>query len=105
MLKPTRKLSVLISKRCVSRTSEVWADCDNSDFDGNTILLGSVDEVYIFISGFNIIKFSREDKIINYISILDGNMNACTIAVGERYTYFICKLYNFLENNEIEEIS
>ena len=42
--------------------------CDSSDFDGNTVLLGSDDNEYIFFSGFEIIKFSTEDEIIDLIS-------------------------------------
>ena len=43
VIKPSERLSVFTGESCICPMSEVWADCDFSDFDGNTILLGSRD--------------------------------------------------------------
>ena len=34
---------------------------------------------------------------------MDGDMKTYIIAVGDRYTYFISKHYNYIENDKIEE--
>ena len=34
---------------------------------------------------------------------MDDNKKSYTTDVGERYTYFISKLYKFIENNNIQE--
>ena len=44
--KPSKLLSVFIGKNCVCPTTEVRSDCDISDFDGNTMLLGSDHKIY-----------------------------------------------------------
>ena len=76
---------------------------DNSDYDGDTILIGSNDNEYIFVCGFEIIKSSAEDKFIDFISLMGNNMISKAIAVGEKYKYFISDHYEFLENFKIEE--
>ena len=48
-------------------------------------------------------KFTTEGKNIDYVSIMDGNKETYTIAVGKRYTSFISEHYKFIENNKIEE--
>ena len=48
---------------------EVSADRDITDFDGNTLLLGGDNNEYVFISEFEIIKFSTEFKSIDFIHI------------------------------------
>ena len=62
--------------------------CDGSDFDGNTILVGDNGNETIFISGFEIIKFSAEEKIIDLKSLMGNNMISIAIAAGENYTFF-----------------
>ena len=62
------------------------AACDSFDFDGNTILVGSDDNGYnnyVFISGFEIIKLSTEDKFLDFISLVGNNMIPSAIAVRE----------------------
>ena len=67
VLKPSEMLSVFISKSCICSKTEVWVDCDISDCDGDTLLVrGDINE-YVSTSGFDIIKFAKEDKIIDYI--------------------------------------
>ena len=55
--------------------------CDISDFDGNTNLLGS-DYENVFISGFDVIKLSTEDKDIDFISLMSENMTPTAIVIG-----------------------
>ena len=70
-------------------------DIDDFD-DGNTILLECENNDYIYISGFEIVKFKIEDKIIDYISLIGNNMVSFPIAVGEKYisTMLISLLYS-----------
>ena len=75
----------------------------NSDDDGNTILIGVDDADYKFISGFEIIKFSAEDKVLDLKSFLSNNMTSISMAVGEKYIYFISNHYKFIENVKIED--
>ena len=83
--------------------TEMSGACDSSDFHGDTILVGSDDNEFIFISGFEFINFSTEDKIIDFISLIGYNLIPTAMAVGEKYTYFISDHYKFIENNKIEE--
>ena len=106
MLKPDKSLSVFIGKSRICRKTEKSGACDGSDFDGNNILVGSDDigyNKYVFISGFEIIKFSAEDKIIDFISLMGNNIIPTAIAIGQEYTYFISDHYKIIENNKIEE--
>ena len=67
VINPSKMLSLFIGKCFICPVTEIWAD-----FDGNNILLGSDDVCYnkcVFISGFEIIKFSAEDKIIDFVSL------------------------------------
>ena len=76
---------------------------NNSNFDGNTILLDCEDSNYVYISGLEIFEFRTSDKIIDYISLMDNNMTPYVFGVGSRYTYFISTHYKFIENDKIEE--
>ena len=86
---------------------------DSSEFDCNTILLGNDigynqslsmrgDNDYVFISGFENIKNTIEDKTIDFISLMGINIIPTAIAV-EKYTYFISDHYKFIENKKIAE--
>ena len=86
VIKPSKMLSVFMGKCCISPLNEVWADRDTSDFDGHTILQGSDENDFIFISGFQIIKLSTEYKIIEFLSHTNKNMHPNVIAVGAKYT-------------------
>ena len=60
---------------------------NNSDFDGNTILLECGDNEYVYNSGLEILKFKSDDKIIDYISLNNisrNNMKPYTFAIGEK---------------------
>ena len=76
---------------------------DNSNFDGNTILLEVEDEKYVYISGLEIFEFRTDDKILDYKSLMGNNMIPYTFAIGEKYTYFKSTHYKFIENDKIEE--
>ena len=62
---------------------------DNSNFDGNTILLEVEDKKYVYNSGLEIFEFRTDDKILDFISLVGNNMIHYTFAIGEKYTYFI----------------
>ena len=64
-------------KSCIFPMTEVWADHDNDE--------------YVYISLFEIIIFATEDKTMGYLSIINSDMKAYTLAVGERYTFFLSK--------------
>ena len=81
-----------------------FSGANNShDYDGNTLLLEFEDNEYVYISGLEIFKFKTDDKIIDYTSLMGNNMIPYAIMVGERYTYFLCHQYKFIENDKIEE--
>ena len=44
-----------------------------------------------------------DDKIPNYISLIENNMIPYTFTVGEKYTYFISSHYKLIENDKIEK--
>ena len=41
---------------------------------------------YVFISGYEDVRFITENEIIDFISIIDNNMVVYSIAVGEKHT-------------------
>ena len=90
------------SKSC--EMTEFSACGDNkSDFDGNTLLLECEDDKYVYISGRGIFELRTDDKIKDYISFMGNNMIPYAVMVGEKYTYFLCNRYKFIENDKIEE--
>ena len=76
---------------------------DNSNFDGNTILLECEDSNYFYISGLEIFEIRTSDKFTNYISLMCNNMTPYVFTQGSRYSYFISTHYIFIENDKIEE--
>ena len=76
---------------------------DEIDFDGNTFLLECENNEYVYFSGCEILKFKTDDKIIDYISLMGNNMCLYTIAIGEKFTYFISNPYKLFENHKVEE--
>jgi len=95
--------NIFIGKSKICAMTEFSGALDNSDFDGNTILLEFEDSKYVYISGYEIFEFRTNDKILDYISLMGINMIPYTFAVGEQYTYFISEHYKFIENDKIEE--
>ena len=89
------------SKNCP--TTEFSQSEDVVIFDGNTLLLECENNEYIYISGLEIVKFEIEDKIIDYISLMGSNIKPYSIAIGEKFTYFLYNRWKFLENDKIEE--
>ena len=76
---------------------------DNSNFDGNTLLLEVEDKKYIYISSLEIFEFRTDDKILDFISLMGTKLVPYTFAVGKKYTYAISTHYIFIENDKIEE--
>ena len=60
----------------------------DDDIDVITIWVGSEDNEYVFISGFEIMKFSTEDKLIGFISYTGDNLVPYIIGIGEGFTFF-----------------
>ena len=76
---------------------------DKIDFDGNTLLLECEDSDYVYFSRLEIFQFKMDDKIIVYISLMGNNIVPYTLAIGEKYTYFISNHHKIIENDKIEE--
>ena len=95
--------NVFIGKLKVCSMTEFSGARDKNEFGGNTLLLKCEDNEYVYISGLEITKFKIDDKIIDYISLMGNNMIPYAIMIGERYTYFLCHHYKFIENDIIEE--
>ena len=79
------------------------AAINNSNFDGNTLLLQCENNEHIYISGSEIFKFKTDDKIKDYISLMGNNMVPYAVIVGEQYTYFFDNRYTVIEKDKIEE--
>ena len=94
---------IFFGKSKVCAMTEMSGAGDEIDFGGNTLLLESEDNEYVYISGLETSKFKTDDKIIDYISLIGNNMIPYTFAVGEKYTYFLSSHYKFIENDNIEE--
>ena len=77
------KLSkIVITKNRMCRMTDMPGSCDIFDFDGNTIIVRIDDNECQLFSGFEIIKLSTEQKIIDSISLMGNNMIPTAIAVG-----------------------
>ena len=96
--------NIFIGKSKVCPMTESSGAANNSsEFDGNTLLVECENNEYVYISGLEITKFKIDDKTIDYISLIGNNMIPYAIMVGERYTYFLCHHYKFIENDKILE--
>ena len=62
---------------------------DKSDFEGNTFLLECENIEQFCFSGLEIFIFKTDDKPIRYIFLMGNNKIPFTLAVREKYTYFI----------------
>ena len=76
---------------------------NNSDFDGNTILLECEENEDAYSFGLEIFKFKIDDKIIDYKALMGNYMCPYAFIFGEKNTYFISHRYKFIENDKIEE--
>ena len=74
-----------------------------SDYDSNTILFGGDDNEYKFFSGFEIIKLSAEDKIIEFISVMGNNMIPPVIAIGGKTHISYLTFKNLLRTKELKK--
>ena len=96
--------TVFIGKSKVCPMTEFSGSANNnSEFDGNTLLVECENNEYVFISGLEITKFKIDDKIIDYISLMGNNMIPHAIMIGEKHTYFLYHHYKFIENDKILE--
>ena len=95
--------NIFIGKSKVCEMTQFSEANDSSDFDGNTLLIEIDDNEYVYISGLEITKFTTDDKIIEYISLMGNNKIAYPIAIGEKFTYFLYNRWKFFENGKIEE--
>ena len=107
VLKPSKVLSIFSEKSHICRMTEQSGACDRPDFDDNTIFVRSNARYnkYVSISVIEFIKFSTEDKFINFTSLMGNNMIPNAISLGEKYTSFVSEHYKFIENGRIEERS
>ena len=92
ILKPGK---IFARKRRICKMTKMSGGCDSSNFDGNTISVGGDDMDYMFISGFEIIKFSTEDYIMNFITLLGYDMIPTAIAIGK------CKHISYLTSTNL----
>ena len=76
---------------------------NDSDFEGNTLLLEVEDRKYVYFSGLEITELETSDKVIDYISLMGNNMVPFTIKLAEKFSYFLYDRYKFIQNNKIEE--
>ena len=77
-------INIFIGKSKICEMTKFSGAPENSNFDGNTILLENVDSRYIFISGLEIFELKTDDKILDYISLIGRSMIPYTFAVGEK---------------------
>ena len=68
--------------------TEILGACDNSEYNGNNLLMANNKEEYVLVSGFEIFKFATEYKRMDLISIVGDNMVLYPIALGEVNTFF-----------------
>ena len=66
--------------------SESGPDSDFTLIVGSSLLVSCDKIECACISGYEIVKLIIEDKTIDFISSVDSNMHASTIAIGEAYT-------------------
>ena len=90
-LKPSK---IYLGKSRICAMTEMCEARDNHGFAGNTFLLDDSLETnnneYIFISGFEIIIFTTEDKIMDFISNMGSNMIPYSMARGGKKTHIFC---------------
>ena len=94
LLKPSK---IFIEESRMCRMPETSEACGGFDFNGNTTSVGSDDtgnnkslsmrgdNTITSISGKNINKFTTEDKLIDFLSLMSYNMTSTVIAVGENF--------------------
>ena len=69
--------------------TEISGALDNSNFDGNTILLKCEDSKNIYISGLEIFEFRASDKIIDYISLMGNSLTPYVLCFRCRIDVYI----------------
>ena len=69
--------------------TQISRACDSFDFHCNTNSVGSDDNEKMFFSRFEIIEFSTEVKVIDFIYLMGNNVIPTAIAIGKIDTIFI----------------
>ena len=82
--------------------TELSGPNDNPDFDDNSFLVENNENEYFFNSGFEMIKFAREDKFIDFMSNMGNNMIPYPTTVREKNQYFLPDYYKYIENRKSE---
>ena len=95
--------NLFIGKSELCGMTEFSGALNNSNFDGNTILLECEDSKYVYISGLGIFELRTIDKIIDYISLMGNNTTPFVFAVGEKYIHFISTHHKCIENDKTGE--
>ena len=93
VLKHSKILSnFIIEKSRIRKLTEKSGVSDSSDFDRNTILVGSGDtgyNEYVFSFGFENIKIRTEDKLKYFISLMGNNMIPTATTIGKIHILYI----------------
>ena len=96
-------LWLFVGKNRTCRTTEKSGACNSSDFDGVSISVSSDHIRYnknIFIFGFELIKFTTDDKITELKLLMSSNMIPTALTIGKN-TCVIYDYYKFFENEKI----
>ena len=81
---------VLIGKSKFCNMTGFSGVADNdSDVEGNTLLLEVEDRKYVFISGLESTEFATSDKVIDCIPLMGNKMVPYATLLGEKFTYFL----------------
>ena len=63
----------LVESKVCDMTEFSGAANNDSDFEGNTLLLEVEDRKYVYISGLEITEFETSDKVIECLSLMGNN--------------------------------
>ena len=75
---------------------------DYLEFDGSTNLVENGEKVYVYNSGCDVLKFSTEDIIIDYICYTVDNMMPYPKTIPDRNVFFSAFQFEFTENTIIQ---
>ena len=82
------------------------AALNRGDYVGNSFILdvaNSECNEYFFNSGYEIVRFTTEDKNIDFVSNIGNNMVVHAIAVRRKHRCFLSDHYEFIKNEKTEE--
>ena len=100
-------MKTFIGKSHLCDMTEFSGAEDKELFNGNTILLEIGKENnkhrYVYIGGDMICSFLTNDRIYKYISNMDKNLTACSIAIGWETIYYLTPFFRFTKKENIDE--